>query len=576
MREGHGFFNNDSECDNMPVMTGAQALMAQLLKHEVECMFLIPGVQLDWAVEALREIQPGIKPYVPRHEQATTYMADGYARISGVPGVAMVVPGPGVLNASAGLATAYGSNSPLVMIAAQIHSGGIGKAYGLLHEIKDQSRVLNSVTKWNRMARRMEDIPKLVARAFAAALEGRQGPAAVEIPHDLLETKGEIRARRPRAAAAAQAPDERAIGEAAALLDAARLPVMYVGGGVISGNASEPLHRLAHRLNIPVVMSDNGRGALSDEDPLAFTTLAGRVIFEKADVVLVVGSRFMDSMAIRASWPADGKRYIYVNIDAADLSAPRQPSVSIVGGAGAALRMLAERVKPRQVCSAGALSSVKQWARDEIEKVSPQAAYIREMRGALPEDGIFVNELTQVGYLTRVAWPVTLPRTYIGPGYQGTLGYGYPTALGAAIAAKGRPVLSITGDGGLGWSMQELATARKYELPVTLVVFNDGYFGNVRANQRRHFGGEIAVELRNPDFEHLARAFDMPFERAESPQRLGEAVARGVARGGPTLIEAPVGVMPSPWPLIRLQPAPGSGSSSRMDPNPFDTGGTVS
>ena len=572
MREGHGFLNNDSGNNRMPVMTGGQALVAQLLKHEVESIFLIPGVQLDWAVDALREQQSRIRVYVPRHEQATTYMADGYARVSGTPGVAMVVPGPGVLNACSGLATAYGSNSPVVMIAAQIHSGGLGKAYGLLHEIKDQSRVLKSVTKWNGLARTVKDIPKLVARAFAAALEGRPRPVAVEIPHDLLEAKAEIRARRPRAAPAAQALDERAIDEAARLLDSARLPVIYVGGGVISGNACEPLARLARRLSIPVVMSDNGRGALPDPDPLAFTTLAGRVIFEKADVVLVVGSRFMDSLAIRPSWPVEGKRYIHINIDAADLSAPRRPSVSIVGRADAALNLLAQSVKSRQVCSAEALSGVKQWAWSEIDKVSPQAAYLRAMRQALPEDGILVNELTQVGYLARVAWPVTVPRTYIGPGYQGTLGYGYPTALGAAIAARGRPVLSITGDGGLGWNMQELATARKYELPVTLVVFNDGYFGNVRAMQRRHFGGEIAVELRNPDFEQLAKAFDMPFERAQSPQRLGEAVARGVARGGPTLIEAPVGEMPSPWPLVRLQPMPGSGNASRMDPNPFAAG----
>ncbi len=554
----------------MAAMTGGQALVAQLLQHELESLFLIPGVQLDWAVDALREQQQRIRVYVPRHEQATTYMADGYARVRGTPGVAMVVPGPGVLTAAAGMAPAYGSNSPVVLIAAQVHSRGIGKGYGLLHEIKDQSRVLKSVTKWNGMARKVQDIPKLVAKAFAAAVEGRPRPVAVEIPHDLLEAKGEIRTRRPRPAAAAQPLDEHAIDEAARLLDSARLPVIYAGGGVISGNAFESLHALAHRLSIPVVMSDNGRGALPDQDPLAFTTLGGRVIFEKADVVLVVGSRFMDSMAIRASWPGEGKRYIYINVDAADLSAPRQASISILGEADEALRQVAQKVKPRQICSAEALSSVKHWAQGEIDKISPQAAYIRAMRQALPEDGIFVNELTQVGYLARIAWPVSIPRTYIGPGYQGTLGYGFPTALGAAIGARGRPVLCITGDGGFGWNIQELSTARKHELPVVVVIFNDGYFGNVRAMQRRHFGGEIAVELKNPDYALLAKAYDMPYERADSPERLGEAVARGVAHGGPVLIEAPVGEMPSPWPLVRLQPMIGSGDASRMEPNPFD------
>ncbi|OGA19706.1 MAG: thiamine monophosphate synthase [Betaproteobacteria bacterium RIFCSPLOWO2_02_FULL_63_19] len=553
----------------MSTMTGGQALVAQLLKQDVEAIFLIPGVQLDWAVDALREQNSRISVYVPRHEQATTYMADGYARISGTPGVAMVVPGPGVLNACAGMATAYASNSPVFMIAAQIRSGGVGKAYGLLHEIKDQSRLLKSVTKWNALAQKVEDIPKLVARGFSAATEGRRRPVAVEIPHDLFEVKAEMRARRPRSGVSAPVLDERAIDEAAALLDSARLPVIYVGGGVMTGDACEQLYRLARRMHVPVVMSDNARGALPDQDPLAFTTLAGRVVFERADVVLVAGSRFMDSLVIQPSWPVDGKRYIHINIDAADFAAPRQPSVSILGDAGAALGLLAQKVKPRQVCSADALTRTKQWAEQEVDKVIPQNAYIRAMRRALPETGIFVNELTQVGYLARVAWPVSAPRTYIGPGYQGTLGYGYPTAIGAAIAAKGRPVLAISGDGGLGWNMQELATARKYELPVILVVFNDGYFGNVRALQRRQFGAEIGVELKNPDFEHLARAFDLAFQRAESPETLGEAIARGVARGGPTLIEAPVGEMPSPWPLLRLQPMAGSGAASHMNPNPF-------
>jgi len=561
---------NDAKANaNMPQITGGQALVAQLLKQEVESLFLIPGVQLDWAVDALREQQSRISVYVPRHEQATTYMADGYARISGTPGVAMVVPGPGVLNACSGMATAYASNSPVVLIAAQVHSGGIGKGFGLLHEIKDQSRLLGSVTKWNGLARNVEDIPKLVARGFAAAMECRRRPVAVEIAHNLLEAKAEIRARRPRAPGAAPPADERAIDAAAELLDSARLPVIYAGGGVMPGDACEQLYRLARRLNIPVVMSDNARGALPDQDPLAFTTLAGRVVFEKADVVLVAGSRFMDSLAVQPSWPVDGKRYIHINIDAADLSAPRQPCVSIVGQAGAVLGLLAQKVKQRRVCTAEALAAAKQWAQQEVDKIGPQCAYIRAMRRALPENGIFVNELTQVGYLARVAWPVSIPRTYIGPGYQGTLGYGYPTAIGAAIAAQGRPVLAITGDGGLGWNMQELATASKYEVNVILVVFNDGYFGNVRALQRRQFGAEIGVDLRNPDFARLAQAFDMAFERAQSPQALGEAVARGVARGGPTLIEAPVGEMPSPWPLLRLQPMAGSGNASRMDPNPF-------
>jgi acetolactate synthase-1/2/3 large subunit len=192
------------------------------------------------------------------------------------------------------------------------------------------------------------------------------------------------------------------------------------------------------------------------------------------------------------------------------------------------------------------------------------------MRAALPDDGIFVNELTQVGYLSRIAFPIYSPNTYIGPTYQGTLGYGFPTALGAAVGGEGRRVLSITGDGGFGWNLQELATARKYNLPVTLVVFNDGYFGNVRAIQKRVFGSEkeFAVRLENPDFLTLAAAFRVPAVRADSPAALQAAVTDSLRENGPVLIEVPVGEMPSPWPLLRLQPMPGV-SAPDAGPHPL-------
>lgn len=210
---------------------------------------------------------------------------------------------------------------------------------------------------------------------------------------------------------------------------------------------------------------------------------------------------------------------------------------------------------------------MKDWAQAQVDAVSPQSAYIAQMRAALPEDGIFVNELTQVGYLARVAFPSYQPRTYIGPGYQGTLGYGFPLALGAAVAAGGRRVLSITGDGGFGWNMQELATARRYRLPVTLVVFNDGHYGNVRAIQKREFGAEVAVELANPDFQLLAQAFGVPATVVDNPEALGAAVRASLSEAGPVLIEVKVGEMPSPWHLLRLQPMKGvSGPAAPANP----------
>jgi len=265
------------------------------------------------------------------------------------------------------------------------------------------------------------------------------------------------------------------------------------------------------------------------------------------------------SAASQASWTGRGPKFVFINIDAADLTPPREALIALRADARQALELLSEAVRPRRVLTEERATALKQWAQNQIDAVSPQASYVRALRDALPENGIFVNELTQVGYLSRVAFQVYGPNTYVGPGYQGTLGYGFPTALGAAVGGNGRRVVSITGDGGFGWNLQELATARKYDLPVTLVVFNDGHFGNVRAIQKRVFGLDEAfgTNLENPDFMTLAKAFRVPGVRVDSPDGLNAAVKTSLQETGPVLIEARVGEMPSPWPLLRLQPLPG-------------------
>jgi acetolactate synthase-1/2/3 large subunit len=538
--------------------TGGQILADSLVEQQVDTLFMIPGVQLDWAVDALHDRQAEIALIVPRHEQATTYMADGYYRASGKPGVAMVVPGPGVLNAGAGLATAYAANSKLLLIAGDIHSQGLGSSYGLLHEIKDQSGVIAGLTKWNKHVDHANDIRGAVATAFAQMHAGRPRPVGLEVPHNILESKTDEPTQRA-AEAAPQAFDKSALERVAKEIDNARLPVFYVGGGVLSADGGPALQQLAERLNAPVIMSDNGLGALSSRHPLAMTSLSGRAVFEHADLIVVIGSRFMNALEPTPSWTAAGLRFIYINVDATDMLPPRQAAIAVQADARLALEFLGEAVKPREILTRTEALGLKAWADAQIEKVAPQSGFVRALRAALPEDGIFVNELTQVGYLARIAFPVYGPRTYIGPGYQGTLGYGFPTALGAAVGGGGKRVLSITGDGGFGWSLQELATARRYNLPVTLVIFNDGHFGNVRAIQKRVFGAarETAVKLENPDFQALAAAFRIPSVCVNSPEALQAAITDSLREAGPVVIEVQVGEMPGPWHLLRLQAMPG-------------------
>lgn len=536
--------------------TGGEAVVSALMSQGVDSLFAVPGIQLDWVVDALAG-ESGITTYVPRHEQAVTYMADGYARVSGRPGVGMVVPGPGVLNAASGLATAYACNSKVLLLAGQIHSAAIGKGFGNLHEIKNQSAILDSLTKWSGIVRHRGELDTKLATAFAKLDEGRPRPVALEVPYDvLMERSGVSPATVDAPETPPPTPDEALLDAAAELIDAATFPVLYVGGGAHA--AAGEVKALAERLQAPVVSSDNGRGCLTDAHRLSFTSLGGRALFEKADLAVVIGSRFMDVMTPEPSWDQSRLRYVYINIDRADAGPPRRPDIFIHADAAVAVQGLVDRVKARQVLTASQCSRLKAWQHEQIAATGRLAEYVHALRAALPDDGVFVNELTQVGYLARIAFEVRAPRSFIGPGYQGTLGYSFPTALGAAVAAGGRRVFAITGDGGFGWSYQELATARRYDLPVTLVVFNDGHFGNVRAIQRGTFQREHLVQLENPDFDRLAEAFSIPFARAADPNRLEGVLRETVSATGPVLVEAPVGEMANPWPLLRLKPMAGA------------------
>lgn len=570
-RGGQASFTAEMNMQTSKSMTGGQALAESLVRHGVRDLFMIPGIQLDWAVDALRQRSNEVRLYIPRHEQTTTYMADGYYRVSGKVGAAMVVPGPGALNAGAGLSTAYASNSKVLFIAGQIHSTGLGRGCGLLHEIKDQTGFVRGLTKWNHLVTSSADVAPAFDAAFAQLASGRPRPVGIEVPHDYLSSAvpAEVVATSPVNEPEPAALDAGLLDRAAALLNAAKLPVIYVGGGIFASDATGHLQHLAEKIGAPVVMSDNGRGALSDRHPLAMNALAGRAVFQHADVVLVVGSRFVDALTPTASWTASGIRYIHINIDPDDLGPPRTPEVAIAADAARVLPELADRLAKRQALSVADCKRIKDWAQAQIDAVQPQAAYVAALRESMAEDAIFVNELTQVGYLARIAFPVYEPRTYIGPGYQGTLGYGFPVALGAAVASEGRRVVSITGDGGFGWNLQELATAQRYRLPITLVVFNDGHYGNVRAIQKREFGAEVAVELANPDFELLAKAFGVAYAHADNPAALCAALKEANTNAGPVLIEVKIGVVPSPWHLLRLQPMKGM-SGPAAPANPLD------
>ncbi|MFD7870248.1 thiamine pyrophosphate-dependent enzyme [Microbacterium sp. NPDC059771] len=538
--------------------TGGDLLADSLINQGVSRIFGIPGVQLDAAADALHARTDQVDFICARNEQATTYMADGYARSTGDVGVAMVVPGPGVLNALSGVATGYSANSPMLLIAGQIDSQAIGRGLGALHEIPDQTGILQRLTKWTGTARSADEIPGLVREAFTQLRSGRPRPVALEVPPDVLAATSRAVAAE-RVADAPLVPEEQQIRDATARLLAAKRPMIVVGGGVLAANASVALQALAEALEAPVLMTENGRGALDARHRLAFDALALRAFREDADLVLAVGTRFVSTFGTQVD--TNGAPVILVNAEAADLEGPRAAAQTLHADARLALAALAAEVgTPARDSRESEFARVRTWLAAQFADIAPQREYLSAIRGALPEDGVFVSEFTQVGYAASACYPAYQPRTYIGPGYQGTLGYGFATALGVKAADPDRAVVSVNGDGGFSWTLQELSTAKRYGLGLVTIVFHDGFYGNVRRIQKNRYGARyFASDLTNPDYGTLAEAFGIRSARATTPQELSGVLADAVPANEPILINVPVGEFPSPWHLIHEgvpRPAP--------------------
>ncbi len=537
-------------------MTGGQALVKSLIANGIDTLFALPGVQLDGAFDALYSDQNAIRVIHPRHEQAAAYMADGYARTTGRVGACMVVPGPGLLNAAAALSTAYACNSPVLCVTGQIQSDLIEFGRGLLHEIPNQLGMIRSVTKSAERATEPDEIPGMVDRAISRVLSGRRRPVEIEVPPDTLFATGDVMLHGAVEQPQRFAGEPERLERAASLLGSARFPLIWSGGGVLGSEAWNELQRLAELLQAPVVMTSNGKGAISDRDPLAHGIIGATELLPNADVILAVGTRFVDPAT--ASWGLGPNRVvIQLDIDPEEIGRNYPVAVGIEADAKAGLAALADLVTERvtERPSRGVeLSDLKMRVAERTRAVGPQADYAMAIREALPDDGIVVSEMTQVGYWSNMAFPVYEPRTYVTPGYQGTLGFGFPTALGVKVAHPSRAVVSINGDGGFGFCLNELSTMYRHDIRAVVVVFSDDAFGNVKRIQQEQFGGRtIASDLTNPDFVKLAESFGISGRTAKSPAALRTAIDDALRADEPTLINVPIGPVPNPWTRLGLR-----------------------
>jgi len=516
----------------------------------IDTLFCLPGVQNDSFFDALYDRTNAIRPIHARHEQACAYMALGYAMASGKPSAYVVVPGPGFLNTTAALSTAYAVNAPVLALTGQIQQSMIGRNVGLLHELPDQLAIMRGLTKWADRITSPAAAPGLVNEAFRRLLSGRKRPVALECAIDMWGRKAPVELATSPATPDPCPVDEDGVDRAAKLLGSAQRPLIVVGGG--SQGAGEPVLAIAEMLEAPVVTGRMGQGVIDGRHRLSVTSLAGYNYWIEADVVLAVGTRLQPQ---QMSWGVGQQKIIRIDIDSEELDRQRKPEIGIVGDAAATLKALANRLgshNTKRNGRADAVAEIKALATKKVrDTLGPQIAYLEAMRAALPENGILVDELTQMGYAARLAYPTYKSRTFLSPGYQGTLGWGYATSLGVKVAKPDTPVLSISGDGGFLFTAMEMSTAAQNNIGVVSVVFSDGAYGNVKRIQQQAFNGRtIASDLHNPDFVKLGESFGIASERAKSPTELGAAITRALARGGPSLIDCPVGAMPDPWALV--------------------------
>ena len=536
-------------------MSGGEALARSLAREGVEVVFGIPGVQLYGILAGLRD-EPGVRLITTRHEQATTYMADGYARASGRPGVALVVPGVGLYNAASGLTNAYCRSTPVLIIAGQVPRGAIGKNVGAVHEIADQPGTVRSVTKWQRRVLRPREVPDAVFEAFRQMRTGRPRPVLMEMPPDAGVEREEVELRSP-ARISRIVPSPRDLREAAGVIAGSATPLIYAGGGVARSDAEEALVELAETTNIPVVTSSGGKGTIPDSHPLSYGSCFSPrgerqemnqlyEVMQSADVVIGIGARF--SLGNPAG---EASTLVNINIDDAELTRHQANTIPLHGDAratiGALLPYLVEAGARQRPSPAEAVSAARRLiAYYDIRLKEPQYAVLEAMQRGIPRDAFVTWDVTQFGWYARTHYQVDHPKTYIDSGYSFNLGYAFPTALGVKVARPDRPVVCVAGDGGFMYNSSELSTAMRYGIDVVTVVFRNDSYGNVASDLDEAFGGAYETDLHNPDLVKFAESFGAVGMRADDPMDLERLIPLALETRSPVVIDVPIGEMPIP------------------------------
>lgn len=534
----------------MEQISCADALVKSLIAHKVDTVFGLPGAQTYALIEALRSHKEKIRFISSRHEQGCAYMAFGYAKSTGREGIYTVVPGPGVLNTTAALCTAH--SAPVMCLTGQIPSDFIGEGHGMLHELPDQLSTLKTLTKWVARINHPGEVPATMAEGFRQLRSGRIQPIAIEVPADVFGTRGAVEMDFPDLPIPVLHPDPEKIKAAAKLIAAAKRPMIMVGSGAVE--AGEEILELAKLIQAPVTSFRGGRGIVSDESPYGFSCAAAYKLWSKTDLMIGIGSR-LELPAFRWQKGKPVNTLVRIDIDPTQMNRLK-PDVALVADAKMATRALLDEItksKSGVENREEEFKQVKAKSIEEIQQVQPQMSYLNVIRDVLPQDGFLVEEISQVGFTSWFGFPIYKPRTLVTSGYQGNLGHGFQTGLGVKIGNPDKAVVSLAGDGGIMFGIQELASAVQHKIGLVTIIFNNNAYGNVRRDQIELYdGNDYASELRNPDFVKLAESFGALAYRAKTPDELRKNLEQALSQDGPVVIEVPCerGSEYSPWKFI--------------------------
>ncbi|WP_125609894.1 thiamine pyrophosphate-binding protein [Specibacter cremeus] len=520
----------------MNTLTGGEALVAALAAHGVDTVFGIPGTHNLAVYAALSKY--GITHVSPRHEQGAGYAADGFARSTGRPGVVLTTTGPAILNAAAAAAQAYSDSVPVLFISPGMPLRHPGRGNGLLHEIKDQGAAMASVVAYSHRVTSVEEIPLAVAQAFAAMATGRPRPVHLEIPLDLLDESAHVVLVGPVPAGVCNAPAT-VLAEAADVLRAAARPLIIVGGG--ASRAAHQVRAVAEALGAPVLATTNGKGVFPEDHALALGAGVQHPSVLDAvadsDCVLAIGTELAPS-----DWwigrPAFDGTLVRIDIDAAAINTNAVPTQGLVGDAATVLDSLLPLLGGVTVDGAARAAAwrVKIQADAQTEG-APWLDIVGAIAEALPRDAIVAGDSAMACYYGALSnLPLYRPNAFLYPTGVGTLGFGLPAGIGAKVGSPDAPVLVLQGDGGIMFTIAELATAAELGIALPIVVVDNGGYGEIRNEMADRNEPVHAVALGHPDFAALAESLGCHGVRVESTADLTGAIKSALDSDRPTLL----------------------------------------